>query len=316
MSTRRPVSWLPLTVLVALVLSGCSDDPTSPAPIIKPSFATDAYCALYPHLCSPSEPDEEPSAPGYYGGPITDKYCAGQSGGINDADEDLLADECELWLAIRFAPKMVYDRADDVRRESYWAAKPVKVGLVRVFYALGYYFDLGTTADCIILSACNGHSGDSEYIYLDLRYNPTAKHWYLVGGRLSVHTTYITLTPGSAGYPTSVAYPNVLGGYPQIFVARQKHANYPSRALCNSGSFLSTDDCSSNDQSFRPEVLTHRNLGSSWHRLVNKVASTYSFYQNPVRYEYMWTSLYFYGWQLDHTTHAKGYGEILRPLGF
>lgn len=63
-------------------------------------------------------------------------------------------------------------------------------------------------------------------------------------------------------------------------------------------------------------MFANRNLGSSTYRLVNKVASTYSFYQNPGRYEYMWTSPYFYGWQLDHTTHANGYGEILRPLGF
>lgn len=317
MSIRRPPSWSLMMVAVVAALSGCSDAPTAPPTSLRPSFATNAYCALYPHICTPIPPDEASSAPGYYGGgTITDQYCAGNAGGINDADQDVLADDCEEWLGIKFAPKMIYDRADDVRRESYYAVKPVKVGLVRVFYALGYYFDLGTTMGCVVLSACGGHHGDSEWIILDLRYNPTTKHWYLTSGKLSAHTGYNTLTAGTGGYPTSVTYPEKAGGYPQIFVARQKHANYASRESCNAGAIADSDDCSSNDQSFRPDVLPGRNLGRYARRLVDKVASKYPFYQNPVRYEWMWSAPYFYGWQLDHSTRAKGYGEILLTQGF
>lgn len=317
MSNQRPPPWCLVMFALVAVLAGCSDGPTAESEPVRPNFATDAYCAMYPHICTPSIPDEAPSAPGYYGGSaITDQYCAGNAGGINDIDRDVLADDCELWLAMKFAPKMIYDRADDVRRESYWAAKPIKVGVVRVFYALGYYFDLGATADCNIPNLCTGHHGDSEHIVLDLRYNTTTKHWYLVSGRLSVHTSFISLTPGPAGYPTTVTYPQTPGGYPQVFVARQKHANYPSRAACNSGGTLASDDCAPNDQSFWPEVLANRNLGGSGRRLVDKVYSTYAFYQNPVRYELMWSGARFYGWQQDHSTSATGYGTILINQGF
>ncbi len=325
MSTPRP-TWS-LLVLVALAfMNGCSEGPTESPSTPKPAFATDAYCALYPYICTPSTPDPEEEAPGYYGGgQITDRYCAGLAGGINDADADVLSDDCELWLALKFAPRMIYDRNDDVRRESYWAVKPVKPGLVRVFYALGYYFDLGTTIDITqcklitigeVFSECDGHHGDSEWIILDLRYNATTQHWYLAGGKLSQHTGYGTLTAGSGGYPTTVKYPETPGGYPLIFVARQKHANYPSRETCNSGGAGNADDCSSNDQLFRPDVLANRNLGRYGRRLVDKVASTYPFYQDPVRYEWMWSAPKFYGWQQDHSTSALGYGEILLAQGF
>jgi hypothetical protein len=332
MSAESARSWL-LPVAAVLLVAACSEGPTTPAAPPLPNMATDAYCALYPDYCTPSTPDPVETGPGYYGGgAITDRHCAGLDGGINDIDQDLLADDCELWLAIKFRPKMIYDRADDVRRESYWAAKPVKTGFVRVFYALGYYFDLGTVplAQCKLstvgelIAECSGHHGDSEHIILDLRYNTTTKHWYLAGGKLSRHEDYITLTAGSAGYTTMVSYPDKVGGYPQIFVARQKHANYPSRQSCNDGGgapwplieLFPFDDCSPNDQVFFPDVIASRNLGRYTHRLLDRVASTYSFYQDPPRYEYMWSSGYFYGWQLDHTTHAKGYGELLLAQGF
>jgi hypothetical protein len=316
MPIRQLFSGYLLMLAGAAVLSGCSDTPTAPATSARPSFANDAYCALYPDYCTPSTGDPAPSAPGYYGGgEITDQYCAGITGGINDVDGDLLSDECEQWLALKFAPQMIYDAGDDVRRESYWAAKPVKTGFVRVFYALGYYFDLGPV---------DGHHGDSEHIILDLRYNATTKHWYLAGGKLSRHEDYITLTAGAGGYASIVAYPDRTGGYPQIFVARFKHANYPTRQSCNDGGgapwpaviLFPTDDCSPNSQIFRPEVNVSRNLGRYAHRLRDCVTSTYSFYQTPVRTECLWSSPYFFGWQQDHSTHATGYGEILLAQGF
>ncbi len=332
---RLSRTWSLLIVTLVAFLSGCSDTPTSTTPLDGPSFATDAYCALYPHICSPSGEDSSPSSPGYYGGDvITDQYCSGALGGINDVDQDLLADECETWLAIKFAPKMIYDSHDDVRRESYWAARPIQPGVVRVFYALGYYFDLGvvpeTYGDCKLvtiqnlLANCFGHHGDSEYVVLDLRYNRSTKHWHLSSGKLSVHTHLLTLSTGSKGYPTAVAYPDKAGGHPQIFVARQKHSNYPSRQACNDGSgapaplnsLFPYDDCSSNSQSFRPEVNPLRNLGSNAHRRIDRVASIYPFYQDPVRYEHMWSASRFYGWQQDHTTFANGYGQLLRGQGF
>ena len=305
-------------VAAAMLLAACSENPTAPAAPERPSFATDAYCALYPDYCTPVGGDPSPAAPGYYaGGELTADQCAG-AGGINDVDQDLLADECELWLAMKFAPQMVYDRADDVRRESYWAAKPIKPGLVRVFYALSYYLDLGTTfLNCRIQGLCTGHHGDSEHVVLDIKYNSTTKHWVLTSGKLSAHTSFNTFSAGTAGYPTGVTYPdNRKGGYPQVFVSRQKHANYVSRQTCNDGGVGDNDDCQPNDQIFRAEVVFNRNLGSNAHRLIDIVASTNPFLQNPVRYESFWTAANFYGWQQDHTTHATGYGQLLRNQGF
>lgn len=325
------------TLLLSLVafVYGCSDTPTSSTPTESPLFATNAYCALHPEICTPSTPDPAPSAPGYYaGGELTDQYCAGMVGGINDADLDLLSDDCESWLALRFAPSMKYDAADDVRRESYWAARPIKPGVVRVFYALAYYFDLGTIPEaytsCTLFSGfnlvakCYGHHGDSEYVRLDLRYNASTKHWFLVQAKLSRHEDYFLISGGPDGYPTLLSYPNKIGGYPEVFVARQKHANYPSRKACNDGGgapwplieLFPYDDCSPNSQVFRPEVSPFRNLGSNARRLLDCVASTYSFYQSPIRKECMWSGTRFYGWQLDRTTSASGYGGLLRVEGF
>jgi hypothetical protein len=339
MSTPRlPALASVLTLILAVSLASCSDgptdSPTAPTAPDGPELATDAYCALYPHICTPSTSDPAPSAPGYYGATITDQYCIGELGGISDADADGLADQCETWLAIKFAPRMIYDRADDIRRESYWAAKSMRVAVVRVFYALGYYFDHGTIPEeyyeCKFstvwdtIADCDEHHGDSEFVVLELRYNRTTKHWYLYTARLSRHGDVLVAGPGPNGFPTLVTYPDKVGGYPNVFVARYKHANYPSRQTCNDGGgapwpfieLFGYDDCSSNDQSYRPDVLSGRNLGSSARQLVDCVRSTYSFYQDPPRTECMWSAAKFYGWQLDHTTSAKGYGSWLRAEGF
>ena len=305
--------------LAAVLLAACTESPTSPpATSDRPSLATDAYCALYPDYCTPVGGDPSPSAPGYYAGAeLTADHCSG-AGGINDVDQDLLADDCELWLALKFAPEMIYDRADDIRRESYWAAKPIKPGLVRVFYALAYYLDLGTTfLNCRIQGLCTGHHGDSEHVVLDIRYDNATRHWVLSSGKLSAHTSFNTFSSSTAGYPTAVAYPDGrFGGFPRVWVSRQKHANYVSRTSCNNGGVGDNDDCQSNDQSFRPDVIYNRNLGSNVHRLIDVVASTNPFLQNPVRTESFWTAANFYGWQQDHTTHATGYGQLLRAQGF
>jgi hypothetical protein len=330
---RSAVSVLSLSLWI--LIAGCSDSPTDTTTPGRPEFATDAYCALHPDICTPSTPDPAPASPGYFpGAQLTDRYCAGLAGGINDVDADHLSDECEVWLATKFAPIMTYDAHDDVGRESFWAARPIAVGLVRVFYALAYYFDLGTIPEELtacrlsslgdVVADCDGHHGDSENIVLDLRYNTSTQHWLVAEAKLSHHTDIIVVKGGPSGYPTLLSYPNKVAGYPQIFVARQKHANYPSRQSCNAGGgapwplviVVPFDDCSPNSQLFRPEINPLRNLGSNAKRRVDCVASFNFFYQIPVRKECMWSATRFYGWQIDRTTSATGYGTLLRAQGF
>ena len=67
MFTRSPLFGCLQVLAVAILLSGCAEEPTAPEHAVRPSFATDAYCALYPWICSPSTEDPAPSAIGYYG---------------------------------------------------------------------------------------------------------------------------------------------------------------------------------------------------------------------------------------------------------
>lgn len=132
------------------------------------------------------EVDPYPSSPGIFlGSGVTQDVCFD---GQTDADADGLGDFCEKNLAEAFAPEMIYNNTDDIRRESYWAAKPNGTK-VRVFYALAYYFDLGLTGfdywECKAVSLweligeCDGHHGDSEHVVLDLYYVPSTQHWLL-----------------------------------------------------------------------------------------------------------------------------------------
>lgn len=267
--------------------------------------------------------DPAPSAPGIFLG--SDAPGPGAAGGCfdhaqPDADRDGLSDGCEVALAAAFAPELAYNTSDSLGREERWAAIPWTVADgtqgVRLAYLLSYYIDLGTVGCTDGLVACGGHYGDSEAIWLDLAYDPASRHWVLDRAEYSEHADAAVVTRDSAGYPTALEYPVHAGGYPRAYVARQKHANYATEAMCDAGQF-GADECRSNATArVRAGGATAgpgSNLGSRAVRLEDCVPSV-----NPVlagRTECYWTVRPFGGWQGREPT-ADPYAPKLAAHGF
>lgn len=260
--------------------------------------------------------------------------CGG--GEYTDVDQDGLGDYCEVVIAEAFAPKMKFAPSDDVRRQSYWAARPLGDGRIRIFYALAYYVDLGVSEGYTgckfasfgeLLADCDGHPGDSEAIVLDVWFNGASDHWLLDGAKLSYHGNYNVYSRGSNYYPTALSYNRRLGADPNVYVAKWKHSNYRNDSDCDAGNgggqviqwVFQFDDCPGNTSSYIVDAFGNRNLGSNVVRLIDCVMSVDPYYQDPVHpSECFWSAAHFYGWQLDQTTgdDPAGYGGLLRAQGF
>jgi hypothetical protein len=298
--------------------------------------------------------DPNPSAPGYFGGTLyAPAACFSATGaGINDADYDGMSDFCEQRLAALFAPAFATAPASydcDRGMEPYWSAKyfPARGNVVRIAYLFSYYRDCGSSGT--ILSALgsfigtvftfNGlfpdyslgpipissadqtesHSGDSEFLIVDLRWDAASMHWYLSRAFLSAH--FGTAADGSRSVSTSgISYPTKYGGYPLVWVAANKHANYPSRSTCNAGRGpLGTihDNCDSNSPIYgsRMYFSGYRNVGSAQQSLIGAQGCVTS--QNQPLFkpgtECFWKpGDYFDGWlQYPYGTRATPYYSLL-----
>jgi hypothetical protein len=198
---------------------------------------------------------------------------------------------------------------------------------------LGYYVDGGiigsdyTVCKLVsileLLAECDGHSGDSELVVIDVWYDPATLHWVTDRIALSAHTIYhekvrAEFTP----YVFGANYPDVLGGYPEVWVAIRKHSNYFDDASCDAGSgdpVFAFDECPGNGKLFRPDTGTLRNIGSRGHQFLNCVESDDIFHLDPFPVppaECLWTYSNFFGWQIDRTTTSTGYGTRLAVWGF
>jgi len=243
-----------------------------------------------------------------------------------------MSDYCEKVLAEAFAPSIRYYPTDDLSRESYWAARLMSDGKVRIFYAIAYYFDAGVISPeyslCKLVGPvveCDPHNGDSEHIVLDIYFDSSTLHWVVDHIWYSKHTTYNEIPrKTNKPYPL-ITYLGAQGGYPLAWVSRNKHANYTSQSTCDAGGgvpdillwMFPWDDCGGNNSVDRIDALGNRNLGSNSQRLLNCVNSGNYFYQDPPHpQECFWSASRFYGWQSDHSTSADGYGDKLRYFGF
>jgi len=250
-----------MPIFFAALLVGCQDvSPVGPNPPANAKAITpDCYEGC-------SDPDPDPEAPGYFIAGAMYQY-DGCTETDYDADQDGLDDYCEIALANLFRPALSVYEYDQVGREPRFAAEKLPWGGVRIIYLLGYYYDVGNMSgsrnfcETAIasplnwltlgwlgeeLETCRGHIGDSEWILLDLGFDSTSKHWVLEKATLSAHESTPTYYPGSAGYPTALSYPEKAGGYPLIWVADGKHANYPTQSACNAGGTIASDNCRSN----------------------------------------------------------------------
>ena len=198
-----------------------------------------------------------------------------------DSDQDDLDDGCELDLAAAFAPELVVDTADCLWQADIspprlaggylFAVKPLGRG-VRIAYLPAYYRDCGWTGTaCVVrLGQCGSHSGDSELIVLDVEPS-TNGDWRTTAVFLSAHC--FGRSDGRCRWYRGADLDSFewLGGtrfgVPRVWVARGKHANYPTQDSCDSGHWF-LDSCDGNAIQMRFPVLTTRqNIGSRQHPL-------------------------------------------------
>ena len=197
----------------------------------------------------------------------------------SDSDGDGLTDACELALAQAWAPRLLADPADcswtgesAARRLAggyFFAVTPLSMDGrgARIAYLPAYLHDCGWRGMQRLLrfGRTNAHAGDSELIVIDAARGADAV-WRVSGVFLSAHCGgrsggRCRWFRGSALADFRWAgRPGDLGA--DIWVARDKHANYPSRNACESGHWLQ-ERCASKPIAYRFPIRSHaQNIGS------------------------------------------------------
>ena len=196
-----------------------------------------------------------------------------------DSDADGVTDACELSLARGWAPWLLADPADcawtggsSERRLAggyFFAAEALSVdgGAIRIAYLPAYFRDCGWRGiqRVLRLGRANAHAGDSELIIIDVVRGADAS-WRPSAVFLSAHCG------GRSGGRCRWFQGSGLGGFhwrgrsnevrPDVWVARDKHANYPSRRACESGHWLQ-ETCASQPVAYRFPIRSHaQNIGS------------------------------------------------------
>lgn len=152
--------------------------------------------------------------------------------------------------------------------EPYWAAKRFPNAMVRIAYMPAYYEDCGY--DTRIKDSA--HTGDSEFVMVEVAFNSTTQHWIFNRMWLSAHYE-ATLWGTDQDYSEWVGVPytsfhNRSLAFPDIWVAEDKHANYRSIAVCEqTGAWEYSDNCGSLYK-VRYPVYEDRNAGSRYKDLL------------------------------------------------
>lgn len=189
-----------------------------------------------------------------------------------DVDGDGLDDNCEIALAQAFSPgMMVYPGEcawdgglDRIGGEYYYGVKRMQTSdnRIRIVYLPAYYRDCGF----------GSHTGDSEFIAVDVAYLPGSNFqdtWQFLGAYLSAHCGADVLSQPSDpdcrfwdhAYWGLADYVNgIQRGAPMVWVARGKHANYYSRAKCESGwaGVVNVDRCPGYGYAMRRFPIVYR----------------------------------------------------------
>ena len=263
--TRRRGSWrragrVTCALLVAAGLLACR----RPAPLARAATADSPEIVLAAaDRCAPAAGTAEPSV---------------------DEDGDRLDDGCELALARAFAPELVVDpteclwlagaRPARLAGGYLFAARPLGDGAVRIAYLPAYARDCGWDGTLCRLrpGGCGVHAGDSELIVLDVaRSAGRSAEWSLVGAFLSAHCGGRSAGRcrwfGGAELDRFARVEGAARGGPRIWVARGKHAHYPSARACDRGHW-GYDSCDRNSAVVRfPVVSAAQNIGSRAHPL-------------------------------------------------
>lgn len=264
----------------------------------------------------------------YLGSDVSPARCYAENnpGGIVDSDRDWLADHCEYTIARAFAPQMVVSAHDgSAEAEPYWAATYFKSeGVVRLGYLLSYYADGGEHG----WPQFTAHSGDSEFVMVEVKYNAQTQHWYFNQMWLSAHydAEFFGIDGDRSewvGADRTEWADEHSGGRPRVWVAEDKHANYRSYAACDHWYMVNTnwtqERCGSGTdmRPTRVPVYSDRNVGSSHTPLLTAVPSKHRYAGNG-RYEYYYSNpVHFRGWQSNLFGEAPpSYYNMLRSDKF
>ena len=260
---------------LSLLLVACSPDhvlapPASPRPMIVDPCSVDPYA----DGCQPPAPLPPPPQGLDIG--YTWDSCKITTA-ATDLDRDGLDDECERRLATAFAPELVMNTA-----ECNWDGQLNRMGgeylyavqyimdnsgpRYRVVYMPGWYRDCGEA-----LTGIDAHTGDSEFIIVDLGFRALeswrAPTWQTLQVFLSAHcgtANGVDCQWWDAGYWEREGrwVDGVRYGAPVVWVSRAKHANYYSKGKCFTGSY-GVDDCTDNPRTARyPIQYAWQNVGS------------------------------------------------------
>jgi hypothetical protein len=257
----------------------------------------------------PDDPEctgEDPPGPGpgYY-------YIPGTENCVNyvvlGGDWDGILDGCEQLLAAAMAPKMLIDFGDNAPTwEPYYAVEmdgQTATGqrLFKIFYAIAYHRDGGSF----------GHNGDSEYVVV----------WAIERGsgywsRYRIFTAAHVNSPAESSkwwasdtyglywpYITEI-YPAFVSDRPmapQVWVSRDKHANYGSKSDCNSGGGfygipIYSDTCTGYVIGSDFVAYSDGNLGRGGRHDPPMRNCTVSRSPPPDGDECFWSDYAFYGW--------------------
>lgn len=224
-----------------------------------------------------------------------------------DRDQDGFDDDCEYQVAFAVRPRLLISYGDNVwSRESYWSVRrDDALRTVAIFYLLGYHLDGGDPE-----TGWTAHKGDSEFIIVRL-YNSTGSRWSVRSVTLSAHwntdsddTT--TRTAGGLSFYGDMR--------PKVWVAEQKHANYPSDHACDNGGAFDADGCNSPFAAQNVETLPDRNIGNTADGVAIKDCV-----DSQVGYsgrECFFRLRDFYGWQTRSGDAASPYIQSLHHYGF
>jgi hypothetical protein len=253
---------------------------------------------------------------GYFMGESLSWAACTNTTGQQDADQDGLVDGCEATLAQQFAPLLSISTSECCgARNSYWAVGKGYNGAhrMRIFYLLAYHYD-GGTPDW----GLKAHFGDSEFIIIEVEDVSGSGRWMLKRAVLSAHwKQWYGLGDRTGDWgPDDLEYPDgTYAGYPRVYVARDKHANYRTREDCNAT--YQDGSCHLNQDAARVTVLTERNIGTRKNSScqfdeIGKVLIDIT--EPPPGYaafEYLWTGSDFGGWYNVSSDTAGPYYESL-----
>ena len=118
-------------------------------------------------------------------------------------------------------------------------------------------------------------------------------------------------------------YPDRTAGYPRVYVADRKHANYPTNSYCDQhggeplGIHTNSDDCDSQRTSIRLEVGPQKNIGSRSSPFLDCMVTDSTNHPTTIvgRTECYWTVKPFTGWY-GVAPSAGAYSDHLNVIGF